>query len=65
VVPLRSSLRRRPFVALLVLILLLLAGYTARAVTEHRPAVPSTPVRSPSVSATSPAIPSSASRPSG
>jgi len=46
VVSLRSSLRRRPFVALLVLILLLLAGYTARAVTDHRPATPSPPVRS-------------------
>jgi hypothetical protein len=46
VVSLRSLLRRRPFVALLVLIVLLLAGYTARAVTGHGPSGPSTPVRS-------------------
>jgi ribonuclease T1 len=37
---LRSSLRRRPFVALLVLIVLLLAGYAARAVHDRHPAPP-------------------------
>lgn len=37
VVPsLRSSLRRRPFVALVLLILLLVAGYAIRAVTDHQ-----------------------------
>lgn len=37
---LRSSLRRRPFVALVLLILLLVGGYAARAVTEHGSARP-------------------------
>lgn len=37
---LRSSLRRRPFVALILLILLLLAGYTARAVHDRHPPAP-------------------------
>jgi len=67
VVSFRSLLRRRPFVALLALILLLLAGYTARAVTEHRPvrpsppATPSTSIR-PSASV-SPSVPISPSVP--
>jgi guanyl-specific ribonuclease Sa len=34
----RSSLRRRPLVALILLIVLLLAGYTARAVHDRQPA---------------------------
>ncbi|MFL6163913.1 MAG: ribonuclease domain-containing protein [Jatrophihabitantaceae bacterium] len=37
---LRSSLRRRPFAALILLILLLLAGYAARAATDRHPAAP-------------------------
>jgi ribonuclease T1 len=34
---LRSSLRRRPLVALILLIVLLVAGYTARAVHDRQP----------------------------
>jgi ribonuclease T1 len=37
---LRSSLRRRPFAALLLLIVLLLAGYAVRAVHDRQPAAP-------------------------
>lgn len=37
---LRSSLRRRPFVALVLLIVLLVGGYAARAVSDHGSAKP-------------------------